>query len=177
MNPCDPLQDTHPPAANFFNPANHKDDHMVCIKQLYKQHNSGQGIQHLQGVDEAKEIFGEALCLLFAGTLLDMSYAFMDRQQGKQVLPPPFKIPSCRFVHAMIAVVHGDKDKTFLIEEFITEPFSKYVGNAQPCAIPSSNKERNHLAEFCCFLQHVQYEKSSHMAFTSDFQGFTLFYL
>lgn len=78
MNPCDPLQDTHPPAANFFNPANHKDDHMVCIKQLYKQHNSGQGIQHLQGADEAKEIFGEALCLLFAGALLDMSYAFMD---------------------------------------------------------------------------------------------------
>lgn len=159
------------PATSFFLSSKETRGHVVCIKQIYHEHESGLGIIRAQGPDEAKDIFGETVCLLFASALLDMAYSFMDRQDGKKIHPRPFHVPQVRFVHAMIAVIHGEKDKTFLIEEYITDPFRKYVGNAAPAPISGLSGTSLELAEFFCFVQHVQWEKSPHIAYTSDFQG------
>ena len=157
------------PAVDYFNPDGDTGKPLVCIKQVYESHHSG-GILRLQGPEEARAILPEAICLLFAGALLNMTYSFMDRQENL-LGSPPFSVPKVRFVHSMVAIVHGDKDKAFLIEEYISAPFSKYVNNSKPAPVQGLEGPTLELAHFLCFAQHVQYEKSPKLAYTSDFQG------
>ena len=175
MHPCAPISKfaSYVPAADHFNPKNALGDgceRVVCIKQIYEPHRSG-GILRLQGPQEARAILPEAMCLLFAGALLNMTYSFMDRQQSLLPELPPFAVPQVRFVHAMIAIIHGGTDKAFLIEEYITGPFSKYINNSKPVPLQGLTGTSLELAHFLCFAQHVQYEKSPNLAYTSDFQG------
>jgi hypothetical protein len=63
----------------------------------------------------------------------------------------------------------------FLIEEWITSddnehPFIKYVGNRFPAScVPSMAHHDAH--DIAIFAQHVQWMKTGHLAFTSDYQG------
>ena len=69
-------------------------------------------------------------------------------------------------------------EKAFLIEEWFDPddkecPFVKYLGNhfLDPC-VPITAPPRTHeIAEFLSFAQHVQWQKTSGLAFTSDYQG------
>jgi len=79
----------------------------------------------------------------------------------------------------MIAIVReSSMEKAFLVEEWIAsddseQPFIKYMGNRFPesCVPPTAHAKAHDIAEFLIFAQHVQYEKSGGMVFTSDYQG------
>jgi hypothetical protein len=112
--------------------------------------------------------------------LLDLTYQFVSREcetRGQPAAP----IPQLRFTRAIIAVVqstYGEPDKAFFIEEWIETDeadqwFTKYINNRFPSScVPLSAPPRAHIAaNFLLFAQHVQWEKTQHSAFTSDYQG------
>lgn len=77
----------------------------------------------------------------------------------------------------MIAIVwESSIEKVFLIEEWLKpdeHKFLKYMGNQFPqsCLHETDPPEAHEIAEFLVFAQHVQWEKTSGLAFTSDYQG------
>jgi len=69
-------------------------------------------------------------------------------------------------------------EKAFLVEEWIAldngeHLFIKYLGNHFPesCIPPTACPKAHNIAEFLVFAQHVQWEKSGGLVFTSDYQG------
>src|SRR5260221_3263044 len=70
-------------------------------------------------------------------------------------------------------------EKVFLIEEWLNQDnhsrhkFLKYVGNhfPQSCVDSTEPPEAHQVTKFLIFAQHVQWIKSSGLAFTSDYQG------
>ena len=83
-------------------------------------------------------------------------------------------IPDLRFVRAALAVPR-DKSETegavILLEEIIKEPFAKYVSNHEAKPMDDLSPEKQHIAEYLCFVQHVQYILTAKQIFISDFQG------
>ena len=78
----------------------------------------------------------------------------------------------------MIAIVwESSKEKVFLVEEWFNPDtgysFEKYLGNRflDPCLPPTATPKAYEIAEFLVFAQHVQWEKTCGLAFTSDYQG------
>lgn len=63
----------------------------------------------------------------------------------------------------------------YLLEEQIPRElgeFTKYIHNSQAVpALPSFAGRDYDVAVFLCFIQHIQYKKSKHLVFLSDFQG------
>ena len=101
-------------------------------------------------------------------------------------LPPQLQVPSLRFVQAGVFVVMAQSfkhvkssdvapDRTFIIEEQIDVPegdsFTKFIhnGSAEPNLLPDDPAYWTCL--FLCPCQHLQYEKTHHLAFVSDLQG------
>jgi hypothetical protein len=110
---------------------------------------------------------------------MDLTYQFIAREVKKRG-EPPCPIPTLRFTRAMIAVVLDlPTSKTFLVEEWINTDegdnrFVKYLNNRVPHQISDSVSQApkaREITEFLIFAQHVQWEKSHHLAFTSDYQG------
>ncbi|CAK5279012.1 unnamed protein product [Mycena citricolor] len=58
-----------------------------------------------------------------------------------------------------------------MIEELIESPFVKFVHNRAPIPHLAPTHPLFYVAEFLCFTQHVQYEKSGGLVFISDYQG------
>ena len=58
-----------------------------------------------------------------------------------------------------------------MAEELIPGPFVKYTNNTSPEPLPNLSPDEEYRAEFLCFAQHVQWEKTGQLAFISDFQG------
>jgi hypothetical protein len=62
-----------------------------------------------------------------------------------------------------------------LIEEWLGESvgFIKYINNGHPVSWVRTDapKEAHRIAEFLCFAQHVQYNQTNGLAYTSDYQG------
>jgi len=78
----------------------------------------------------------------------------------------------------MIAIVQDSSmEKVFLIEEWFDldnkHPFNKYLDNQllQHCLPDTATHKAHEIAKFLIFAQHVQWEKTSSLAFTSDYQG------
>jgi len=149
----------------------------VCVKQVFEKLPDG-GIIRLKGRHELERLSVECNCLIWASLLLDLTYKFIDREAGRWGdLSRP--IPTLRFTRSMIVIVReSTMEKAFLIEEWLDpddeeRPFVKYLGNRflEPC-VPSTAPTRAHeIAEFLSFAQHVQWQKTSGLAFTSDYQG------
>jgi hypothetical protein len=70
-------------------------------------------------------------------------------------------------------------EKVFLVEEWLNldglsrDKFVKYLGNRFPesCVCPTDPSKAHKVAEFLLFAQHVQWEKTGQLVFTSDYQG------
>jgi len=111
----------------------------------------------------------ELRCLPFAAALMQLVYAFVAREL-KNLGSPPFSIPQMRYVQAARARVQP-VDNSLLLEELIDDSFVKYTNNYDSIPLLYLGIEELHRANFLCFSQHVQLEKTEQNVFISDFQG------
>jgi hypothetical protein len=150
------------------------DSDLLCVKQLYRRLPNGP-IRRSRGSDEAMALFRECHCLYFASILLELTYKYID-QMMVELGAPQFTIPRLRFVNTLLAI-SDDKEKTFLVEEWIDamdgSQFTKYInnGNPVPCLPDDAPKSSHEIADFLCFVQHLQWRMTGYTMFTSDFQG------
>jgi Alpha-kinase family len=164
----------------------------VAIKRPYRR-NIGRGkevdIDMLPPRDlgrfafdtELKKVLSEANLLYWASSLMAFTYDFIARDIAASPYPPPFDIPALRYVNGAVAIAQipsNSKGPTFhvyLVEEFIDEDleglFTKYIQNATARSLLKPDQEGYDIAEFLCFCQHVQYEKTGGSTYISDFQG------
>jgi hypothetical protein len=159
----------HPPFTNG----------MVCVKQIYeKRGEEGEKIGRVPGRYEANALSVECNVLQWASILLDMTYQFVEREitlRGE----PHFQIPRLRFTKTMVALVKdAATEKAFLVEEWINTDevdnvYTKYITNchSQPVVPVAAHQDKHDIATFLVFAQHVQWQKTYHLAFTSDYQG------
>lgn len=127
----------------------------------------------------------EASIIRMAASLLEIATDFIKKRLAEKAPDiPPFSIPTLRFVLAGIAVALKDIDPksiaasstraVYLVEELILEedgPFRKYVHNAQARPLMKTGHRDYVMAQFLCFIQHIQYNETRGLAFISDFQG------
>ncbi|KIJ08082.1 hypothetical protein PAXINDRAFT_89386 [Paxillus involutus ATCC 200175] len=135
--------------------------------------------------DELEKVFCEANVLYWAKALMKMTYDFIERNLGKAKEPPPFEIPRIRFVEAGLVLAYAQTTKglrgpragtvsiAYLAEEEIKsdEGFVKYIHNGDCTPIPEPHEPGYDIALFLAFTQHVQYLKTSGLAYISDYQG------
>ena len=104
--------------------------------------------------------------------LLDLTYKFIEgaiTEYGE----PDGGIPKLQFVRAMLPK-DMQKDKHLLIEEWLEgSTFVKYIKNEHPvsCVRVDAPEEAYQIAEFLCFAQHVQYNQTNGLVYTSDYRG------
>ena len=90
-------------------------------------------------------------------------------------------VPRLRYVHAAIGVQHRGspdgkaKPVTYVIEEEICKEehgrFCKYINNGAAVVLPGLSPKEKSIGEFLAFCQHVQWERTGNLIFTSDFQA------
>jgi hypothetical protein len=90
--------------------------------------------------------------------------------------PVPFTVPQMRFVNTALAITDDDAKMCYMLEEVIPNEdgtFRKYINNnkSSPIVFKGQDQDRNEIALFLSFAQHVQYVRTQKMAFVSDFQG------
>ncbi|KAG1784918.1 uncharacterized protein HD556DRAFT_1314653 [Suillus plorans] len=127
--------------------------------------------------NELSKQFKEANVLYWANSLLDLTYAFVNRCVAASSAPPPFEIPRLCFVHAglalsflpgqMIVTKLGAKPcsirTAFLLEELIPggpDAFVKFIHNTDCNPLLDPDEDGYSTALFLAFTQHVQYEKT-----------------
>ncbi|KAJ7318486.1 hypothetical protein DFH08DRAFT_714683, partial [Mycena albidolilacea] len=127
----------------------------------------------------------EANLLYWASSLMDFAYSAIALCVSNADEPPPFTIPKLRFVHAGVTVSHDQASGTnisntcsiwrrYLVEEFIEDGldgFTKFVHNGSANPLVDHNDPRFKIAEFLCFVQHMQHFKTDGTVFVSNFQG------
>ena len=145
----------------------------ICVKQLYWQGAARRSISHYRGNEEYRKLVKEIICLDWATILLDLTYKFIEVAVAEYD-EPHGGIPKLQFVRMMLAR-DIQNDKHFLVEEWLGESFGfiKYINNGHPvsCVRVGAPKEDHQIAEFLCFAQHVQYNQTDGLAYTSDYQG------
>ncbi|KAG1740962.1 hypothetical protein EDB19DRAFT_1974957 [Suillus lakei] len=147
-------------------------------------------IGHFSSADEIAKLFKEANVLYWSRSLLQLTYAFIDRCIASSDEPPPFSIPRVRFVDAGLAFSYSQRDSKptrmgskpgstcagYLVEELIeggSDTFLKFIHNMDSNPLLDEDDYRNKVASFFAFTQHVQYVKTGGLAFISDYQGST----
>ena len=169
----------HPGTIEFQGETDAFADGLVCVKQVYELKEDGTTIVRLKGRVELEKLSMECNCLIWASILLDLTYQFIDREVMRRG-QPPLPIPVLRFTRSMIAIVReSSMEKVFLVEEWLNldglsgDKFVKYLGNCFPesCVRPTDSPKAHEVAKFLIFAQHVQWEKTGGLVFTSDYQG------
>lgn len=145
----------------------------VVIKQCWYSTNVvGNRAVH-DNHTQITKLTGEINCLRWASALMCLVYDFIA-SFTKEHGPPPFTIPSMRFVRSGLAIAEGSHD-TFLLEEVIDDAtdgkFVKYIGNGSVEPFDFLEGDDVHRGKFLSFCQHVQYIKTKQFAFVGDFQG------
>ncbi|CAK5269533.1 unnamed protein product [Mycena citricolor] len=166
----------------------------VAAKRMFESWSEDQTrLERYKPSQEYLQTIREANIMLWAVSLFDFCYSFIQSFIEKNGPPPAdLTIFDIRFVEAGVALVHDSsarghsvKDtsslvRSFIIEEIITptetdqaETFLKFVHNnlAAPTPFIVRNTVNYAVAEFLCFTQHIQYEKSGGTVFLSDLQG------
>jgi hypothetical protein len=87
---------------------------------------------------------------------------------------PSFMIPKMCFMKNALAIIDMTHE-TYMVEEVIDEAvhgtFMKYIGSGSVKPYESLDGAAAYRAEFWVFYQHIQYLKTSGLAFIGDFQG------
>lgn len=150
----------------------------VCVKQLYERvprATNKRNTERFSGPNELAKILTECNCLNWATILLSLTYSFVAREVDRRGLPT-FRIPQLQYIKAVVAVSQ-ELNRSYLIEQWIdtsnSPGFVKYINNRQAESVvsPNSPQTAHEIAAFLCFAQHVQWEKTGKLAFTSDYQG------
>lgn len=150
----------------------------VCIKQTYYLKSKGPGYSRKSfRHDPTKEmqlLLAELRCQAWGEGLMGLVYDFVDREVCTRGAPP-FEVPQMRFVESALMVQQHDGGHVLLAEELITQEeeggFRKYLDNAHATPFEDLGPADLYRAQFLCFAQHVQWEKTQGKAFISDFQG------
>ncbi|KAG1906758.1 uncharacterized protein F5891DRAFT_941512, partial [Suillus fuscotomentosus] len=133
--------------------------------------------------DELPKLFREANVLYWVRALLTFSYEYIDHCVSNLPEPLPFHIPRLHFVEAGLALLHdhaqpGHKSKSltipwagFLVKELITDEFLKYIHNMDCNLMLDPYEVGYEITAFLACTQHIQYVKTSGLAFISDYQG------
>ena len=159
----------------------------VCVKQAYYRNPNDTVTVHT-GMEQAKQLLSEIQCLVWARTLLDDVYAFVDANIPRLGLDvATARIPHMKFVEASLAT-SGDAVSTsthhmqsYLIEHQISPSvqvstgrevrWRKYINNDSPAILAQFDTTANDRAAFLAFSQHVQLVQTEGMAFVTDYQG------
>ncbi|KAG1730901.1 hypothetical protein EDB19DRAFT_2010419 [Suillus lakei] len=102
-------------------------------------------IGHFTSADEIAKLFKEANVLYWSRSLLQLTYAFINRCIASSDEPPPFSIPR--------------------------DTFLKFIHNMDSNPLLDEDDYHNKVASFFAFTQH--YVKTGGLAFISDYQGST----
>ena len=175
----------------------HKPNEPVVAKRFYYIANDVTGVVPKEAKimrysleDERRKVEAEANLLYWADSLMSLANSWIQAQIAQRTNcgdPCPLNIPKLRFVRGGVASVQGAYHKaelgklyyqpsaTYIIEEPITSAlgeFTKYVHNVDATPqLPSFDEPAYEIAEFLCFVQHLQYWKTDAMVYISDFQG------
>lgn len=166
-------------------PGHLRNDTIVFKRPYFQGRKTTEGnirISRYTVADEIEKIIVEGNIFLWATSLMSMAYSFINRALEKASQQPPFDIPQFRFVRAGIVTAQQAITKqstttraAYLIEEYIDPvlegEYIKYVHNGDPVPLPEKGDDEFELAEFLCFIQHIQYFKTGSSVFVSDFQG------
>ena len=125
---------------------------------------------------EVPFLAGEANALVYAVALLRDATDAIEHARVEKPPPPSLIFPEkIRYVRCgmLMSKKEAKKNKTcLLVEERIPSgKWHKYVHNAQQAPHSSLDSEARDLAEYLCFVQHIQWWKTRGLAFISDFQG------
>ncbi|CAK5277258.1 unnamed protein product [Mycena citricolor] len=155
----------------------------VAVKQMIHSKNEHGSSKRFDVKNEFRLTVSEGNLLLWAISLFDFSLSFVHSCLQTIGTPPSTLIvPDIRFVEGGVALVHdittgpnvqvaSSLRQSLLIEELIPSPFVKFVHNRAPVPHLTVTHELYYIAEFLCFTQHIQYEKSGGLVFISDYQG------
>lgn len=145
----------------------------VCLKQGFHTNASGEKVLY-DPTSQLVFLGVELNCLGWGTSMMQLVYRFMEGHE-RTAGPPPFEVPSMRFVHSALAINRGEERDPFLLEEWInpaTEgPFVKYIHNRSARPLHFDDDEHETRALFLSFCQHVQFYKTDKAAYISDFQG------
>jgi hypothetical protein len=143
----------------------------VCIKRSYYKDSSSLKRRIYDNAKQFQLLSTEINCSRWASALLALVYKFMEiHPRGK----PPFPIPALRYVNVALAITNNSASDVYLLEEVVGKSdgiFDKYINNTSAVPLESSDPERQDIAEFLAFTQHVQMIKTTEQAFVSDYQG------
>lgn len=164
----------------------HNLENVVAVKRLFEPKGTlptstvtPADILRLSSVQEMALSVDEGNLLYWAHMLMNMVDSFVTAKIAGASEPPPFDIPALRFVEGGIGVsnsgvLHGKPENlqtTFIVEEALIGRWVKYIGNGSAAPALKSSDVEYELAEYLCFVQHAQYEKTGYFAYVSDFQG------
>ncbi|KXN89305.1 hypothetical protein AN958_05809 [Leucoagaricus sp. SymC.cos] len=135
--------------------------------------------------DELMHICAEATTLGWATSLVLTAYDFIENMIKQKGVQPPWPIPQLRMVKGYMCkalspvtsapgVTATTYRGAYLLEEFIQGdelPFLKYISNSRAVPLLPPTHKRYKIAEFLCFMQHVQWVETNGIVFMSDFQG------
>ncbi|KAI6006423.1 hypothetical protein EDC04DRAFT_2583001 [Pisolithus marmoratus] len=127
---------------------------------------------------EVEKLFCKANVLYWAKSLMQMTYQFIDHAVNTYTIPPPFNIPRLWFVEAGLATSSSSTRMTsaYLLEEKIIcdGVFTEFIHNVDCSPLLDPGEDGYNIAEFLCFMQHVQYIKTKGLAYIADYQGISL---
>jgi len=151
------------------------------MRKIGVDHNkrTNGAIARVSGHKELSTFIKEFICVWWALILLDMTYQFVAHKIVKRG-EPPRPIPELRYTRAMVAIIQGDSEKAFIMEELIYsddgegEPqFRKYIDNRTPKSLLNiwDPAKAHDITYFLLFSQHFQWQKTHVGAFVLDYQG------
>jgi hypothetical protein len=152
----------------------------ICVKERFMMEDGKEFI--FGAADQLKELGGEIRNMAWAHCFTVMVYEYVNRvlaskPEGWQ---PKQAVPQVRFVWSALAIEQGaGANNVFMLEERISGgEFVKLIHNGSArlrrLGLPEDEKV---VALFLAFSQHVQFSKTSEMAFISDYQGMCIFVL
>lgn len=155
-----------------------------CVFKRPFQKTDKVEVKRLIAVEELSILVTEANSHLWASTLLNTSFAYIEKLKNERsVGPPPEVIPNLRFVQAGVGLCLKEqtlkrtktKKLSFsaLIEEMLPpeRPFTRFTGNAVANPAPFEDDLDNYFLDFMLFLQHLQYKITQGKCYISDWQG------
>ncbi|KAJ7300966.1 hypothetical protein DFH08DRAFT_724812 [Mycena albidolilacea] len=148
----------------------------VCVKQGHQFDKNGIAQDDHPLRVQLTFLTDKLLTHQWANTLLDATYAHITTVRQKLFADNPtwkpcFKVPELRFTEAGLAIAQGEASRTkvYMIEEYISGPFKKYIHNCSVQPLPSVQNDT--VVIFLAFSQHAQYILSNGLAFVSNYQG------
>ncbi|KAF9056718.1 hypothetical protein BDP27DRAFT_1242418 [Rhodocollybia butyracea] len=66
------------------------------------------------------------------------------------------------------------KAESYIVEDCIKGTWQKYILNSRAVPLMAADEQGYECAQFMCFLQHLQFDKTKGLVYISDWQG-TLF--